>query len=157
VKDFSNCSSLNYAEAGHEFNDLIDTILDRVKARGQRGYVRFGTNTEEIAEISFIRKDRPFKGKLHDISSSGLSFSLKDDTSLSLRSKLSAISLDMGYTVNGLSGQVSIKRRLPNGQILYVLLFDRNLPMETRRQLRFIIHASLQRQFVTRLEQVAVP
>lgn len=157
VNDFSNCSTLNSADSSKDFNDVIDTVLDRLKARGQRSYVRFGTNMDEIAEISFKRKDRPFHGVLHDISSAGLSFSLRDDTNLPLRSKLKDISIDLGYTVNELAGQISIKRRLPGGQILFVLVFEKALPQEIRQHLRFVIHASLQRQFIKRLEQVAVP
>jgi len=157
VNDFSNCSTINYGDTEKEFSEILDITLDRLKARGQRSYVRFGTNTEEIAQISFKRKERTFQGALHDISSAGLSFSLKENINLPLRSKLREISLDLGYVVNDLAGQISIKRRLPNGQILYVLLFEKTLSQEIRQHLRFVIHASLQRQFIKRLEQVAVP
>ncbi len=157
VKDFSNCSCINHTKSDRDFTEVIDTILDQLQARGQRSYVRFGSNTAEITSISFERKEKTIKGSLHDISSVGLSFSIKGNTNLPLRSKIKDIKLDLAYPVNDLSGQISIKRRLSGGEILYVLLFDKSLPTEIRQQLRFVIHASLQRQFIRRLEQVAVP
>ncbi|HDQ13986.1 MAG TPA: hypothetical protein ENN41_04130 [Sediminispirochaeta sp.] len=156
-ESLDNCSFLTYSSTPDEVSAQIEEILENLEARGQRNFVRFGSNSNEIANISFKRKEKAFAGRLHDISAGGLSFSLTSGESLPLRAKLSQVTVDLGYLVEGLSGTVSLRRRLPDDTILYVLLFDKGIAVETQELLRFVIHASLQRQFITRLKQVAVP
>lgn len=153
----AHCSCIDHSGDVEAFSRRINTILTELHARGNRSYVRFGSNTQEIAELDFQRKGKKIKGIMHDISSAGLSFSVPEDTSLPLRSKLEEVSVDMGYTIDDLYGVISLKRKLPNGRTLYVLLFNKNMPSETKQHLRFVIHASLQRQFLKRLNEVAVP
>lgn len=157
IEQLENCTPIVIASSVNEFTIHLDSILSNLQAQGQRKYVRFGTNSDKLTNISFYRKEKQYKGTLHDVSSAGLSFTLEDDHPLSLRSKLRDITLDLGYTIDGLTGTITIKRRLPNNSILHVLLFDKDMDEETREHLQFVIHASLQRQFMKRLEQVAVP
>ncbi len=157
VGQIENCIPLVIEDSADEFITHLDTILSNLQAQGQRKYVRFGSNSDQLTGITFLRKEKLYKGTLHDVSSAGLSFTLENDHPLSLRSKLSNITLDLGYTIDGLTGTVTIKRRLPNNTVLHVLLFDKNMEAETKEHLQFVIHASLQRQFMKRLEQVAVP
>ena len=157
VKQIETCTVMVIERAVDEFTAHLDTILSTLQAQGQRKYVRFGSNNEQLTRISFTRKEKLYKGTLHDVSSAGLSFTLEDRQPLSLRSKLSNITVDLGYTIDGLAGSITIKRRLPNNSILHVLLFEKNMDEEIKEHLRFVIHASLQRQFTSRLEQVAVP
>jgi hypothetical protein len=65
--------------------------------------------------------------------------------------------VDLGKGITGLSGSVTIRRRLPDDTLLYILMFDKGLPAEKKLLLRRTIHYSLQRQFSERLEQVAMP
>lgn len=157
VKQVETCTVLVIESAVNGFTAHLDTILNSLQAQGQRKYVRFGSNNEQLTHITFYRKEKLYKGALHDVSSAGLSFTLEEGQPLSLRSKLTHITVDLGYTIDGLSGSVTIKRRLPNNSVLHVLLFDKNMDEDTKEHLRFVIHASLQRQFMSRLEQVAVP
>ncbi len=157
MNQIENCSVIEIENTVDEFKVHLDSILNNLQAQGQRKYVRFGSNSEQLTRATFYRKEKLYKGTLHDVSSAGLSFTLEDEHPLSLRSKLQNITIDLGYSIDGLSGTVTIKRRLPDNRVLHVLLFDKNMEEETKEHLRFVIHASLQRQFMTRLEQVAVP
>ncbi len=157
VKQLENCTVVVIENSVDEFKVHLDSILNNLQAQGQRKYVRFGSNSEQLTRVTFYRKEKLHKGSLHDVSSAGLSFTLDDEHPLSLRSKLQNITIDLGYTIDGLSGTVTIKRRLPDNRVLHVLLFEKNMEDETKEHLRFVIHASLQRQFMARLEQVAVP
>jgi len=152
-----NCSALVAEEAVEEFTSQLDSVLSNLNAQGQRKYVRFGSNSNQITHLSFYRKEVRFKAFLHDVSTAGLSFTLEEEHPLSMRSKLTDITIDLGYTIEGLTGNITIKRRLPNNKILHVLLFDKTMDDKIKEQLRFVIHASLQRQFTARMEQVAVP
>ena len=152
-----NCSTLVAETAVDEFTSQLDNVLSNLHAQGQRKYVRFGSNSNQITHLSFYRREKEFKALLHDVSTAGLSFTLEEEHPLSMRSKLTDITIDLGYTIEGLTGTITIKRRLPNNKILHVLLFDKTMDDKIKEQLRFVIHASLQRQFTTRMEQVAVP
>ncbi len=157
LAQIENCTILMMGPTVEDFTSQLDDTLNILQAQGQRKYVRFGSNSEELTQLIFYKKEKKFTAALHDISSAGLSFTLEEEHPISLRSKLKNITIDLGYTIDGLTGTITIKRRLPNGNILHVLLFDKNMNEEVREHLRFVIHASLQRQFMKRLEQVAVP
>jgi len=157
VAQLENCTALVLDAAAEDASSQLDETLNNLQARGQRKYVRFGSNNEQLTQLTFYKKEKRFKAALHDISSAGLSFTLEEEHPISLRSKLKNITIDLGYTIDGLTGTINIKRKLPNNKILHVLLFDKNMEDEIKEHLRFVIHASLQRQFMGRLEQVAVP
>lgn len=152
-----NCSGFHLKTDPETTSETLITLLHRFNARGQRSYVRFGSNAEEVANIKFARKNKTYKGYVHDISSVGLSFSLASGSVFPVRCKIREISLDLDQTLNGLSGTITIKRKLPSGNILHVLMFDKDLSRELYERLHFIIHSSLQRQFTARLEAVAIP
>ncbi|MFO7731471.1 MAG: hypothetical protein R6V86_11990 [Spirochaetia bacterium] len=152
-----NCSTLMAEETVEGVTSQLDNVLSNLHAQGQRKYVRFGTNNKHITHLSFFRKEKRIKAFLHDVSTAGLSFTLEEEHPLSMRSKLTDITIDLGYTIEGLTGTITIKRRLPNNKTLHVLLFDKTMDDKIKEQLRFVIHASLQRQFTARMEQVAVP
>jgi hypothetical protein len=157
LNQVETCSVITIDKAVDEFTAHIDNLLSSLQAQGQRKYVRFGSNNDQLTRITFYRKEKLYKGTLHDVSSAGLSFTLEEGQPLSLRSKLTHITVDLGYTIDGLSGSVTIKRRLPDNSVLHVLQFDKNMDKNTKEHLRFVIHASLQRQFMSRIEQVVVP
>jgi len=157
MRDISNCRPYLLKEKPEETSAELIGILTDLKARGQRRYVRFGSNNDEIATIQFPRKNRTLTGSVHDISSAGLSFSLPQGPSFNVRSKLKEFQLQLDDSSETLSGTIGIRRKLPNGSFLYVLMFEKDLTTEIKAYLHRIIHRSLQRQFSRRLESVAVP
>jgi hypothetical protein len=154
---FSNCSVLRLPEASQPAVTLLRNTLAELNVKGQRRYVRFGSNSNTIAGISFQRKGKRYRGTVHDISSAGLSFSLPEGESLPLRSRLKEVTVDLGSGLRELGGSVTIRRRQPNGTLLHILMFDKEMEPELKKRLRTAIHHCLQRQFTARLEQVAVP
>ena len=157
MQEMDNCRALLLQEQPEETSIELIALLNELNARGQRRYVRFGSNTDEIATIGIARKNRKLVGTVHDISSAGLSFSLPEGPSFAVRSKIKEFSLNLDGEIGHLSGTITIRRKLPSGLFLYVLMFEKGLAEETRNKLHTIIHGSLQRQFTQRLESVAVP
>ncbi len=157
MKELGNCSTILLDENPEDSSRELISLLDELNARGQRRYVRFGSNNDEIATIEMIRKNKKFVGSVHDISSAGLSFSLPEGPSFTTRSKLKEFTLNLDGEIGHLSGTITIRRKLPSGLFLYVVMFDKGLAEETRNKLHIIIHGSLQKQFTQRLTSVAVP
>ncbi|MFP4268115.1 MAG: hypothetical protein ACLFNZ_08145 [Spirochaetaceae bacterium] len=157
MKEIGNCSPhLLDSSPERASEELIDLLLN-LNVRGQRNYVRFGTNNNSVASIEIMRKNRKIIGTVHDISTAGVSFSLPEGPAFSIRTKLRDFAVDIDGRIEGLAGTVTIKRKLPNGSLLYVLMFDKEVSQEISEQLHAVIHGSLQRQFTERLNLVAVP
>jgi hypothetical protein len=156
-RECENCRLLQLPPTAAAAREVIHTQLGRLAVRGQRRYVRFGSSSRSVASIRFLRRGTAYRGTVHDISSAGLSFSLPQGQSAPLRCRLQDIEVDLGKGITGLSGSVTIRRRLPDDTLLYILMFDKGLPAEKKLLLRRTIHYSLQRQFSERLEQVAMP
>lgn len=157
MKRLDNCRSLLLDKDPGTESEALITLLNDLQARGQRRYVRFGSNGEEIAAIELSHKGKKARGVVHDISTAGLSFSMPEGPALSIRSKLKDLYVDFDEGIDELSGTISIKRKLPSGAVLYVLMFDKTIRQDVAEKLRVGIHHELQRQFTKRLESVAVP
>jgi hypothetical protein len=154
---FPSCTYLPLPADPGEAAALVHRELEELNVRGQRRYVRFGTNSDRIAAISFERRGKRYSGTVHDISSAGLSFSLEESSGMVLRSRLKEVHVGLSGGLGGLSGTVTIRRKLPDGTPLYILIFDKQMDPALKRRLRTVIHRSLQQQFARRLEQIAVP
>ena len=154
---FDNCTLLHLPRNIKGAQERLRKALQGMSIRGQRHYVRFGSNSDTIASLSFDRRGKRGTGTVHDISSAGLSFTLPKGESMPLRSHLKEVAVDIGDGIKGLSGAVTIRRRQPNDTMLYILMFDKEMEQERKRRIRTAIHQMLQRQFTQRLEQVAIP
>lgn len=154
---FDNCSLLHLSQEIDSAQETLQKELQGMSIRGQRHYVRFGSNNETIATLSFERRGKRGTATVHDISAAGLSFSLPGGKNIPLRSQLKEVAVDIGDGIVGLSGTITIRRRLPNDTLLHILMFDKGMEQETKRCIRTAIHQMLQRQFTERLEQVAIP
>jgi hypothetical protein len=157
MKEMSNCRIILLEEDPEKSAEELLDLLSGFEARGQRRYVRFGSSKDEVALIEFVHKSKEVSAGVHDISSVGLSFSLTDGPGLSIRSHINNFDIEISERIEGLSGTVTIKRKLPDGSVLYVLMFEKGISKELREKLHTIIHGSLQRQFNRRLDSVAVP
>ena len=156
-ESFDNCTPLHLPQEVEAAQEKLRKELEGMSIRGQRHYVRFGSNSDIIASLNFERRGKRGTGIVHDISSAGLSFSLPGGESMPLRSRLKEVAVDIGDGIKGLSGTVTIRRRQPNDTLLYILMFDKEMEQERKRRIRTAIHQMLQRQFTQRLEQVAIP
>lgn len=157
MKEIGNCSPHLLDPSPEKTSDELIALLQNLHVQGQRNYVRFGTNNNAVALIEIMRKNRKITGSVHDISTAGISFSIPEGPGFTIRTKLKDFAVDIDGRIEGLTGTVTIKRKLPNGTVLYVLLFDKEVSQEISEQLHTIIHGSLQRQFTERLNLVAVP
>ncbi len=157
MKEMSNSRILLLEEEPEKSANELLELLNGFDARGQRRYVRFGSSKDEVAMIEFVHKSKKLSAGVHDISSAGLSFSIPNGPGLAIRSHIKDFDIEISERIEGLSGTVTIKRKLPDGSVLYVLMFEKGLSKDMREKLHTIIHGSLQRQFNKRLDSVAVP
>jgi hypothetical protein len=130
---------------------LFLSFLDEMKVKGQRRYVRFGGNDTAIAPMRIQSGGKVYHGTLSDISSAGISFSLEGGTVLAAGKRIDSFSIEIGKALSNLKGTVTLRRKLPDGSILLVAMFDAPEP-KAREAIQRYIHTSLQKQFSARME-----
>lgn len=125
-------------------------FLEKEEARGQRRYVRFGTNGAALSPLQITVSGKEYGGTLSDISSAGISFFLDGGKILPAGSRIEQFCVESAADICELTGTITLRRKMPDGSILLVALFDAP-PQRAKRGLQNFIHTSLQQQFYKRL------
>jgi hypothetical protein len=129
------------------------TFLEESGAKGQRRYVRFGTNSQSISPLRITSGGNIYTGTISDISAAGVSFVLEEGRLLPAGARIDSFTMEIGEAIEGLKGTITLRRKLPDGTILLVAMFD-SPDHATNMQLHRYIHASLQRQLLKRLKSM---
>ncbi len=125
----------------------LDALLEARSVRGQRQYVRFGSNDMEIAAMTATYKGNQYRGIVHDISSAGISCSLSDKSAvIPINGVLDPLEIRFADWSISIPGSVGIRRSMA-GETILVLMFDQAAIRKRSADIREFVHRSLQNQF----------
>ncbi len=126
----------------------LRALLESLSVRGQRHYVRFGSQGAEIATMTATYRGEEYRGIVHDISSAGISCTIGSEAGgaeLPINGILNPLHIscaDWGIVV---PGRIGIKRSL-GGQTVYVVMFDQGNARSRSSEIGVFVHRSLQAQ-----------
>lgn len=131
--------------------EFIFGKLESLHSKGQRRYVRFGGTDDVNVSFYFSLKGKEYTGFVYDISSAGMSCAFDKETELELNSFIDHIALTLEGVTYTITGKILLQRWLNNEKRLFVLMFDRRMPVIIREVIQDFIHSSLQAKMNSRL------
>lgn len=132
---------MKYHGKDQQLKDELMSVFTELGGRGRRNFVRYGGNEENIATIMFKTASEEASGTVHDISASGLSFSMSRGVDIRVGERLDA-KLSLGKYELSLSA-VKILERNFSGDAIHIIKFDNQLSEETNSKLLQFIYDSL--------------
>jgi GGDEF domain-containing protein len=137
--------SCGYIMMKSNFNESLNTILkvlDANEARGKRKFVRVKCSEMENVSCSLRLNNLVYKGKIIDISSAGMAFSLmsENETYFKENTEIESIQLLLKGKICHLSGRIKGERHI-DGKIIYVMLFEKTGYSEKDKIHEFIFQA----------------
>lgn len=127
-------------------------IVEELKSRGERGYIRFGNHTTRIAYFRMKLGSRWRTGVVHDISASGMSCSFDRFEDIDVEDTTREIEIRIRDQIFRLTGKFLIRRTFKNSNT-FIIVFSNRRGSGYSESLNSIIFHLSREQMLSRIEK----
>lgn len=134
-----------------ESTDIIIKTLEVNEAKGRRKFLGTTCNINE-STFNLIKDDNKYHGNIISISSVGMSVMLKGDQKFRSRDSLNDIQLKLKGVLINVSAIIVGVQKSKDNRLVYLILFNRDIPSTSRAKIRLFISKTLQQKLESELD-----
>lgn len=147
-----SCGYITLKLGTMESTDIIIKTLEVNEAKGRRRFLGTLCNTNE-STFNLIKDDSKYYGDIVSISSVGMSIVLRSSQKFRSRDSLNDIQLKLKGVLINVSAVIVGVQKSEDNRLVYIVLFNRDIPSESRAKIRVFISKTLQQKLESELNQ----